>query len=137
MAARDVHTGEGERVRRGDDHLPGRSGFRQVGRHESAGRQGAAGPGAAQGRNAAPGADVWLAWQAWRNQNYEILAARLSEGALEPQTISESQANDWSPAIAADKKGGVYFTDPGLNGTQAAILQKAAGAKPLALEEIE
>jgi hypothetical protein len=52
--------------------------------------------------------DVWLAWQAWRNQNYEILAAKLNRGTIEPQTISESPANDWSPAIAADQKGGVY-----------------------------
>lgn len=39
-----------------------------------------------------------------------------------------SRPND----MIVDKKGGVYFTDPGLNGAQAALLQKAAGAKPLA-----
>jgi gluconolactonase len=39
-----------------------------------------------------------------------------------------SRPND----VIVDKKGGVYFTDPGLNGAQAAALEKAAGGKPLA-----
>lgn len=39
-----------------------------------------------------------------------------------------SRPND----VIVDSKGGVYFTDPGLNGAQAALLQKAAGEKPLA-----
>jgi hypothetical protein len=53
---------------------------------------------------------VWLAWQAWRNGNYEILLASAgSDGKWsEPKTISTSKANDWSPAIAADSKGRVY-----------------------------
>ena len=68
----------------------------------------------------APGADfhvvattdaagnVWLAWQAWRDGNFDILAARLGAGALEPRVVSDSKANDWSPAIAADTRGNVY-----------------------------
>jgi gluconolactonase len=39
-----------------------------------------------------------------------------------------SRPND----VIVDKKGGVYFTDPGLNGEQAELLRKAAGGKPLA-----
>jgi hypothetical protein len=70
----------------------------------------------------APGADfhvvaatdaagtVWLAWQAWRNNNFDILLAAPVEGHpwKEPRTISRSAANDWTPAIAADSRGRVY-----------------------------
>jgi hypothetical protein len=48
---------------------------------------------------------VWLAWQAWRDNNYEILAGPLGE---KPMTVSSSPKNDWGPAIAADKKGRVF-----------------------------
>ncbi|HEV7222886.1 MAG TPA: hypothetical protein VGN42_09320, partial [Pirellulales bacterium] len=53
---------------------------------------------------------VWGAWQGFRDGNYEILLARGNpDGSWsEPQTISASKANDWSPAIAADSKGRVY-----------------------------
>jgi gluconolactonase len=37
-----------------------------------------------------------------------------------------SRPND----VIVDKKGGVYFTDPGLNGAQAEALRKAQGGKP-------
>src|SRR5712692_11800306 len=33
--------------------------------------------------------------------------------------------------LVVDKKGGVYFTDPGLNGAQAEAVKKALGGKPL------
>ena len=53
---------------------------------------------------------VWLAWQGWRGDNYEIMTMALKEGHpwREPRAISESKANDWSPAIAADSRGGVF-----------------------------
>jgi hypothetical protein len=53
---------------------------------------------------------VWLAWQAWRDGQYDILAASLADDGpgQEPRRISTSKANDWSPAIAADKGGNVY-----------------------------
>jgi hypothetical protein len=53
---------------------------------------------------------VWLAWQAWREGNYDILVSAQQEGHAwsTPRRISESRANDWSPAIAADGKGNVY-----------------------------
>jgi hypothetical protein len=53
---------------------------------------------------------VWLAWQGWREDNYEILTARQhpTAGWSEPQRISSSRRNDWSPAIAADNQGQVY-----------------------------
>ncbi len=70
----------------------------------------------------APGADfhvvattdaagvVWLAWQAWRKDNFDILLAAPVEGHAwkEPRTISHSSANDWTPAIAADSRGRVF-----------------------------
>jgi hypothetical protein len=53
---------------------------------------------------------VWLAWQAWRRDNYEILVSAQKEGhhRSEPRVVSASPSNDWSPAIAADGKGDVY-----------------------------
>ena len=53
---------------------------------------------------------VWLAWQAWRKDNFDILLAALADGHpwKEPRVVSDSKANDWSPAIAADSKGNVY-----------------------------
>ncbi|MBX6312763.1 MAG: hypothetical protein IRY99_07585, partial [Isosphaeraceae bacterium] len=52
---------------------------------------------------------VWLAWQAFRDGNYDILATTIGDGQQrEPRRVSDSKANDWSPAIAADAKGNVY-----------------------------
>jgi hypothetical protein len=53
---------------------------------------------------------VWLAWQAWRKDNFDILLAALEEGHpwKEPRAVSESRANDWSPALTTDSKGNVY-----------------------------
>jgi hypothetical protein len=53
---------------------------------------------------------VWLAWQAWRKDNFDILLAALAEGHpwKEPKAVSNSKANDWSPALATDSKGNVY-----------------------------
>ncbi len=53
---------------------------------------------------------VWLAWQAWRKDNFDILLAAPVEGHAwkEPRTISRSSANDWTPAIATDSRGRVY-----------------------------
>ncbi|HTU91531.1 MAG TPA: hypothetical protein VMF69_15720, partial [Gemmataceae bacterium] len=53
---------------------------------------------------------VWLAWQGWRNNNFDILLAATTEGHpwKEAHTISRSSANDWTPAIAADSRGRVY-----------------------------
>ena len=53
---------------------------------------------------------MWATWQAWRDGNYDILLAHANaEGKWsEPKNISDSRANDWSPAIAADSQGRVY-----------------------------
>jgi hypothetical protein len=53
---------------------------------------------------------VWLAWQAWRDNNFDILLSAPVEGHpwKEPRSISRSAANDWTPAIAADSRGRVY-----------------------------
>ncbi|HTU92029.1 MAG TPA: hypothetical protein VMF69_18240 [Gemmataceae bacterium] len=53
---------------------------------------------------------VWLAWQGWRDNNFDILLAAPVEGHAwnKPRTISASSANDWTPAIAADSQGRVY-----------------------------
>jgi hypothetical protein len=49
---------------------------------------------------------VWLAWQAWRDNHFQILLANTADG--QPKAISPPRANSWGPAIAADSKGRVY-----------------------------
>jgi hypothetical protein len=70
----------------------------------------------------APGADfgvvsatdsagvVWLAWQAWRKDHFEIMLSAQAEKHAwsKPRAISDSKANNWSPAIASDGAGNVY-----------------------------
>jgi hypothetical protein len=52
---------------------------------------------------------VWIAWQGWSNDNFDVYASRVTdEGRIDPVTVASSKANDWSPAIAADAKGNVY-----------------------------
>jgi hypothetical protein len=53
---------------------------------------------------------VWLAWQGWREDNFDIHLMALAEGHewRTPRAISASKANDWSPAIACDQKGNVF-----------------------------
>lgn len=48
---------------------------------------------------------LWLAWQAWRDGNYEVLA-RSPRGDV--SVVSNSKADDWSPAIAVDAMGNAY-----------------------------
>jgi hypothetical protein len=49
---------------------------------------------------------VWVAWQGWRDDNFDIWLMNLDE--RKPIRISTSGANDWSPAIAATKDGLVF-----------------------------
>jgi len=53
---------------------------------------------------------VWLAWQGWREDNFDIHVARIGKnGRFElVESISNTQANEWSPAIAADSIGNVF-----------------------------
>ncbi len=60
--------------------------------------------------------EVWLAWQAYRQGRWQILARKLTlrDGAeivdLKPREIqvTKASANHWNPAIAADSLGKVY-----------------------------
>jgi hypothetical protein len=53
---------------------------------------------------------VWLAWQSWQKDNFDILLAAVADNHpySTPRVVSASKANDWSPALAADSKGNVY-----------------------------
>jgi hypothetical protein len=55
--------------------------------------------------------EVWLAWQAFRNGNYEILTTSFGDAGKTspPKTISTSQADDWAPSIAANTRGDVFL----------------------------
>jgi hypothetical protein len=54
--------------------------------------------------------NVWLAWQAWRDNHFIILATHLDDAlpAFPATVYSTSKANNWNPSIAADSKGTVY-----------------------------
>lgn len=56
-----------------------------------------------------PKGNVWVAWQGWREGNFDIWLAQLTEkGLMKPQRISTSAANDWTPAIASTSDGAVF-----------------------------
>ena len=51
---------------------------------------------------------IWVAWQAFRNNNLEILASALQGDRFTPETtVSFSKASDWDPSIAASSNGEV------------------------------
>jgi hypothetical protein len=53
---------------------------------------------------------VYIAWQSWREDNFDILLAPLPErGELRPLTVSTSPANDWSPALGATSNGDLWI----------------------------
>lgn len=66
-----------------------------------------------------PGADInpvavadsqgklWIAWQSWQIDNFDIFLMELGE---QGQCISASPVNDWNPAIAADSRGRVFIS---------------------------
>ncbi|HID07663.1 MAG TPA: hypothetical protein EYP10_11025 [Armatimonadetes bacterium] len=54
--------------------------------------------------------EVWLAWQGWRQDNFDIWLAQLSpDGLSQPYRVSTSTANDWSPAIAVTSNGHIWI----------------------------
>ncbi len=55
----------------------------------------------------APDGQVWMAWQAWRDGQADILLARV-EAPNTPVKISTSSTNEWSPALAIDKGGRIH-----------------------------
>jgi len=57
------------------------------------------------------GGRPWLAWQAWRGGRAGVWLRRLPAGpdpGGEPMRLTDSTANAWSPAIAADSTGRVH-----------------------------
>ncbi len=50
--------------------------------------------------------NIWVAWQSWQNDNFDIVLMRLQD--KKPIRVSTSKANDWSPAIAVGKDGNVF-----------------------------
>ncbi len=53
---------------------------------------------------------VWLAWQGWRDGNFDIHVATIGENDTVEfaESIPNTKANEWSPAIAADSRGNVF-----------------------------
>lgn len=81
---------------------------------------------------------VWLAWQGWRGDNYDIMLASThpTAGWSEPRVISQSKLNDWSPTIASDSKGRVFVAWDTYDKDNYDVLLHTAGGdgpKPLAV----
>jgi hypothetical protein len=54
-----------------------------------------------------PDGRVWMAWQAWIEGQADILLAPV-DGSNPPVTVSDTKANEWSPALAADASGNLH-----------------------------
>ncbi len=53
--------------------------------------------------------NVWIAWQGWNGNNFDIWVAALGDGRKTiPLHVSTSAANDWCPAIACAPSGAVW-----------------------------
>jgi hypothetical protein len=79
---------------------------------------------------------VWLAWQSWRKDNFDIMLAAMADGHpwREPRVISTSKANDWSPAIAADSRGNVYVAYDTYDKDNYDVRLFVAGKEPKTIE---
>jgi hypothetical protein len=55
----------------------------------------------------APDGKVWMAWQSFSDGQADILLAPVDEPSASVR-ISESPANEWSPALAIDKSGRIH-----------------------------
>jgi len=55
-----------------------------------------------------PSGRVWIAWQGWRDGNFDILSMPLGVKGAKPLRIGSKMANEWSPSIAADSKGNIF-----------------------------
>ena len=55
-----------------------------------------------------PSGRVWIAWQGWRDGNFDILAMPLGVKKAKPIRVGSKTANEWSPAITADSRGNIF-----------------------------
>jgi hypothetical protein len=55
----------------------------------------------------APDGKVWMAWQAWAGGQADIWLAEV-ETPDSPLRITQSESNEWSPAITTDKTGNIH-----------------------------
>ncbi len=53
--------------------------------------------------------DVWIAWQGFRDDSYDILYTKLTSDNIQKNMafVGKTTANEWQPAIAADKSGNI------------------------------
>jgi hypothetical protein len=84
---------------------------------------------------------VWLAWQSWQKDNFDIQVAALADNHpwKTPRTVSASKANDWSPAIAADGKGQMFVAwdtyDKGNYDVRLAVIGKDRDPKTITVAD--
>lgn len=52
--------------------------------------------------------NIWWVWQAWRGDNFDILAASSAQPGRAPGVVADTPANEWSPAICSDPAGDVF-----------------------------
>jgi hypothetical protein len=55
----------------------------------------------------APDSRVWMAWQGWVDGQADIWLAPI-DGSSPPLNVSGTKANEWSPALAADRSGNLH-----------------------------
>jgi hypothetical protein len=54
-----------------------------------------------------PDGRVWMAWQGWADGQADIWLAPV-DGSSAAVNVSDTRANDWSPALAADRSGNLH-----------------------------
>ncbi|MCB1021344.1 MAG: hypothetical protein KDC27_15540 [Acidobacteria bacterium] len=73
---------------------------------------------------------AWVAWQGWRNGQFDVLLAQLGADA-EPLQVSSSPRNDWNPAIASNGDGSVWVAwDTYDQGTYDVFVRRVVEGRP-------
>jgi hypothetical protein len=54
-----------------------------------------------------PDGHVWMTWQGWVEGQADIWLAP-ADGSSPPVNVSDTRANEWSPALAADRSGNLH-----------------------------
>jgi hypothetical protein len=76
----------------------------------------------------APDGTVWMAWQAWRNGQADILAAP-AEHPEQAVRVSDTPANEWSPSLAIDRGGRVHVAYDSYQAGNYDVVLRSRGAE--------
>ncbi len=74
---------------------------------------------------------AWVAWQGWRDGQFDIWLRRLDAEDATPVRISTSSGNDWNPSIASGGDGAVWIAwDSYASGSYDVYARRVANGRP-------